>query len=499
MASTAIRSIEDLPGPRGVPGLGNALQVRRDQLHLMAERWCREYGPVFRFDLGPRRIVGVGDVSVINEILRERPERFRRWTEIAAIVKETGADGVFAAEGEDWRRQRRLAVTALNSNHLQRYFGVIRLATERLYGRFTAAAREGAPFAIHDHFKSFTLDVTCALAFGHDLATGTPVADLRPHIDRVFAMTGRRINAPFPYWRRVKLPADRALDRSLAELRLAAEHFIEQGRARIRARPELREQPENFLEAMLVAQEIEGRFSDEELFGNTITMLLAGEDTTAATLAWTTWLIVQHPEVQEHLAHEARELLGDARLAIDHDTAAQFAFGEAVLREAMRLKPVAPVQAAESLSDAMVADVRVPAGTRLLLLTRHAAKDEGSSAPPEDFDPIRWLRPGNGHDPKRFLAFGAGPRFCPGRNLAFIEAKAALAMLARNFRLLPDPAARPVRELLTFTMSPQGLRVRLQARSAPARRSLSDDRSSHRTGTACPGPGASAPSISRAR
>jgi cytochrome P450 len=109
----------------------------------MAERWCREYGPLFRFDLGPRRIVGVGDLSAINEILRQRPERFRRWTEIATIVKENGADRVFAAEGEDWRRQRRLAVTAVNSNHLQRYFGVIRLATERLYDRFAAAAREG--------------------------------------------------------------------------------------------------------------------------------------------------------------------------------------------------------------------------------------------------------------------------------------------------------------------------------------------------------------------
>lgn len=468
MASTATRSIEELPGPRGLPGLGNALQVRGGRLHLMAERWCGEYGPVFRFDLGPRRIVGVGDLSTIHEILRQRPEGFRRWTEIAAISKENGADGVFAAEGEDWRRQRRLAVTALNSNHLQRYFGVIRLATERLHDRLVAAARQGAPVAIHEQFKSFTLDVTCALAFGHDLSAGTPVADLRPHIDRLFAMTARRMNAPFPYWRRVKLPADRALDRSIAELRVAAAHFIEQARQRIHARPELREQPENFLEAMLAAQELEGRFSEEELFGNTITMLLAGEDTTAATLAWTTWLLVEQPDVQEQLTAEADELLGDARLAGDYETAAQFAFGEAVLREGVRLKPVAPVLAVESLSDAVIAGVHVPAGTRLLLLTRHAANHPGGSTRPEDFDPTRWLQAASGgHDPKRFLAFGAGPRFCPGRNLAFLEAKAALAMLARNFRLLPDSAARPVREVFTFTMTPSGLRVRLQARSRP--------------------------------
>ena len=151
MASTALRSIDDLPGPRGLPGVGNALQVQRGHLHLAAERWCREHGSMFRFDVGPRRIVGVGELSAINEILRQRPERYRRWTELAAIVKENGADGVFAAEGEDWRRQRRLAVTALNSNHLQRYFGVIRLATERLYDRLAAAARLNAPFAIHQH------------------------------------------------------------------------------------------------------------------------------------------------------------------------------------------------------------------------------------------------------------------------------------------------------------------------------------------------------------
>jgi len=479
MASTALRSVEDLPGPRGLPGLGNALGVRRGQLHLVAERWCREYGPVFRFDLGPRRIVGVGDLSAINEILRQRPERFRRWTELAEIVKENGADGVFAAEGEHWRRQRRLAVTALNSNNLQRYFGVIRLATERLYDRLAVVAGEGAPFAIHEQFKSFTLEVTCALAFGYDLATETPSADLRPHIDRVFAMTARRLNAPFPYWRRVKLPADRALDRSLRELRAAAGHFIEQGRARMHARPELREQPENFLEAMLAAQELEGRLSEEELFGNTITMLLAGEDTTAATLAWAAWLLVGHPDVQEELASEAGDLLGDAPLALDHETVAQFAFADAVLRESIRLKPVAPMLAIESLSDAEVADVHVPASTRLLLLTRHAAQREGGLARPEDFHPARWRVAGNGgHDPKSFLAFGAGPRFCPGRNLAFLEAKAALAMLARNFRLLPDPAAGPVRELFTFTMTPHGLRVRLKARSAPPLSRLpSEDRS----------------------
>jgi cytochrome P450 len=65
------------------------------------------------------------------------------------------------------------------------------------------------------------------------------------------------------------------------------------------------------------------------------------------------------------------------------------------------------------------------------------------------------------------LAFGAGPRFCPGRNLAFLEAKTALAMLARNFEITLDRTAPPVKERFAFTMAPSGLHVRLERRDRP--------------------------------
>jgi cytochrome P450 len=100
--------------------LGNAHQVRPSTLHSVAEGWCGRYGPVFRFDLGPRRIVCVADTESINVILRDRPEGFRRWRELKQNADESGFSGVFVAEGDEWRRQRRLAVTALNSNQLHR-------------------------------------------------------------------------------------------------------------------------------------------------------------------------------------------------------------------------------------------------------------------------------------------------------------------------------------------------------------------------------------------
>jgi cytochrome P450 len=283
----------------------------------------------------------------------------------------------------------------------------------------------------------------------------------------VFATSARRLNSPIRYWRWLKLPADRALERSLARLKLAVGEFVEDARARMHARPELREHPENFLEGMIAAQEREGRYSDEELFGNTMTMLLAGEDTTAISLAWTTWFLARHPDVQQQLAAEARELLGDEASPSSHEIVSQFSYGDAVLREAMRLKPAAVAIVVEAIEETEVAGVRIPAGTRLMLLTRHAATQNANFARAQMFEPTRWLTSENGaREAKSFLAFGAGPRFCPGRNLAFLEGKAALAMLARNFEIRLHPTAGPVKERFAFTMAPSGLEVHLDRRVA---------------------------------
>jgi cytochrome P450 len=144
-------------------------------------------------------------------------------------------------------------------------------------------------------------------------------------------------------------------------------------------------------------------------------------------------------------------------------------YGEAVLRESMRLKPVAPLIGVEPLADTTLAGTHIPAGTRLMLLTRHASIHGGGFERASDFDPERWLGDGDegrpAHDPKTFLPFGAGPRFCPGRNLAFLEAKSAMALIARNFEVELDDSNGAVNEQFSFTMIPRGLRVRLRERA----------------------------------
>jgi cytochrome P450 len=480
---SAPRSIGELPGPRGLPLLGSAHQLARaSQAHLKAEAWARRYGPIVRVDIGPRRIIGISDAQEINRILRERPHNFRRWRDQETIFREmkasttgdlSGAVGVVAAEGEEWKRQRRLVVTALNSNHLHRYFHVIRTAAGRLRVRLEQAAQAERAFEITQDLCAYTVDVTSALAFGVDLNTlERGENELQSHIQRALQMTARRLAMPVRYWRWVRLPADRALDRSMLEIRKAVLGFIEQAKARMVARPELYEKPENFLEGMLAAQRADGAITDEEIIANVSTLLNAGEDTTAHTLAWTVWFLASRPQILERLAEEARSVLGGGELPADHTMIEQLDYCEAVIRESMRLKTVGPLLTLEPLVDTTICDTHIPAGTRLLLLLRQAGLHDGEHA--SEFRPERWLNQQDDESAPKSLAFGAGPRFCPGRNLAFLESKAAIAMIARNFTIELDDSHGAVREAFHFAMVPKGLRVRLHERSSAGQAAASD-------------------------
>jgi cytochrome P450 len=466
---SAVREIAQLPGPRGLPLIGNGLQLLpMSARHLRIEAWCERYGPIFAFRAAGKRWVALADQDEINVLLRDRPNGFRRLREMEKAFEEPGFAGVFSVEGEPWKRQRGLVVRALNANHLHRRYDVIQTATQRLQQRLRERASTGESFAITRLFTSFSVDVASTLAFGHDLNTlERGEVELQVHIERVTGMIAFRSVFPFAYWRFFALPVDRAYRRSVMALRVAIAGFIEQARTQLRERPRLWQEPENLLQAMLVAQEQDNTFTDAEIVGNVYTLLLAGEDTTAHTLAWTIALLAERPDIQARLAQEAVAVLGQAPFPADHEAVARLPYCEAVLRESMRLKPVSVMDSYEPLADTTICGTRIPAETRVLLLKRHVSRSDGGP----DFDPDRWLDHDERDSPdqKSFLNFGAGPRFCPGRNLAFLEAKSALAMIARDFEIELDESAGPVREHFGFTMVPTGLRVRLRERRVQER------------------------------
>ena len=119
-APARVREIDDLPSPPGLPFFGNLLQVDRARIHQQVERWVPQYGPYFRFQLGNRRILAIADHAAMGALLRDRPDGFRRTKKLAEISAEIGsAVGVFGAEGEAWKRQRRMVMAGFDPRHLR--------------------------------------------------------------------------------------------------------------------------------------------------------------------------------------------------------------------------------------------------------------------------------------------------------------------------------------------------------------------------------------------
>ena len=473
-ATTRLRRYDDLPGPRPYPVVGNALQLDSRTSHLQMQRWCDEYGPIYRLRIGPRRVMVIGDHALVARVLRDRPEGFRRTSALETIWTEMGMQpGLFAVNGEVWKRQRRMVMAGFDPAHVKRYFPALQQVAAALARRWQKAAQQGQMIDLQADLMRYTVDTIAGLAFGAEVNTlETEGNVLQHHLDKIFPALGRRLLSPLPIWRWWRSAADRELERGVAEVNKAVDDFIAQARARLVADPSRHEHPENLLEAMLAAADEPGSgIDDKQVSGNVLTMLLAGEDTTANTIAWMIHLLWRHPAALQRAQAEVHAVVGDPARP-SWDEIAQLDFIEACAHETMRLKPVAPLLVMQALADTTLADVQVPKGMVVTTVMRRDSVSDEHVPRAAAFEPERWLAAGVGGaaalagSARRIsMPFGAGPRICPGRYLALLEMKMAMATLLGRFELdsVDTPDGQIAQEKLAFAMAPVGLTMRLRA------------------------------------
>jgi cytochrome P450 len=468
--SAPAREIDDLPSPRGLPLIGNLHQLPPATHHLTLERWAAELGTPYAFHFATTPVTVWNDIELSHAVMRERPHRYRRYAPIENILKEFGCNGLFSVEGAAWEPQRRLVMQALSIPHIKAFYPTLAAITERLRRRWEAAARAGRVVEMTEDLKRFTVDVTSALAFGEDPNTlENERVLIQEQIAMLLPMLMARVNAPFAYWHYVKFPRDRKFDDAMRDVHRHIRELMARTRARMRDEAAsgalAADAPRNLLEAMLALRDAPGSgITDDEVAANVLTMLVAGEETTATSIAWALLFLGADDALQARVAADARRVLGASPVCPSYAAMRELDLCEAVCTEASRLHPVAPYISLEPLEEVRLQGVRLPAGTKMFLLNRPAMLDARNYADPGRYDPDRWLHAApqhQTHEARAYLQFGAGPRVCPGRHLAAVEMRLVLSMLMANFiaQLATNPA--DIREVCEFVVVPSEMPVRL--------------------------------------
>jgi len=166
-----------------------------------------------------------------------------------------------------------------------------------------------------------------------------------------------------------------------------------------------------------------------------INFMLAGRDTTATLLTWTTYLLASHPDIMKRVIEEISTLKGQPPT---YDDISRFQYLEFVLKESMRLYSPVPGVArwAEKADILPGGNIAIPAGTRVRYHSFFLHRDPKYWDDPLVFKPERWQNQASliKHS-YQYIPFHAGPTACLGRKMAILEAKCMMILLLQNFEL----------------------------------------------------------------
>jgi cytochrome P450 len=411
------------PAVDGWPLVGNTVQFMRDPFGFYDR--AGTYGDVVRMSAFGREVVQIRHPEPIRRLLVEEQDRYRKSALLRDATAEIAPEGLFAVEGEQWRRIREVVQPSFTARAVQSYADVVVEETAALAERLDDGQRIDVAAAT----KSLTLDVLGRSMFGQDFRDlAGEVADATEAInDRLEIGSVSRL---LPPW--VPTPTNRRFRRSMDVLDGVIADLVEERRAR--------DAPGEDLFGRLVAARERGALDDAELRDQVFTFLFAGHETTSMALAYTLCSLAGTPSVYDRLVAEADALDGDPTVAdlpsLDHT--------ERVVDEGLRLYPPVFALFREPTEDVRIRGYHLPAGTELSLPSYSVHRDERWWDDPLTFDPDRWR--GERDRPEyAYFPFGGGPRACIGSRFATLELRLALATLARRVRFdLPaDQSAHP--------------------------------------------------------
>ena len=413
------------PGPRGHFLIGNLIAFRRDVLGLLLDS-RREFGDVVRFHLGPMIIHQVSHPDYVKQVLVTNQHCYNKHTRSSAKIADITGPGLLTSNGDAWLDQRRLMQPVFNAQRLVAYTGLIVEATDRMLDSWQARAAAGQPLDVASEMMRLTCTIVAQVLLGADVSAD--IDEVEQSATKVMEHTWRRLEhvvSP-PLWlptpgnlrfRSAKRRLDKIVYRLIAERRGAT--------------------AKNDLLALLLKARDDttgGGMSEQQLHNETITLLLAGHETTANALSWTWYLLARNPKWRQQTRDEVVGLLGGR--AVTTEELPRLDLVTRVFQEAMRLYPPIWIMERRVLEDDRIGGYHIPAGSSLEISPYVIHRHPEFWDDPENFNPERFTPQHGASRPQYvYLPFGGGQRLCIGSHLALLEARVIVSRVLQRFRL----------------------------------------------------------------
>ncbi|HEV2388268.1 MAG TPA: cytochrome P450 [Candidatus Acidoferrales bacterium] len=438
------------PGPRGLPWLGVTFPLLRDPLGLL-ERLGREYGDVscLRYWRGSRILLN--SPETVEQVLVVQHQKFTKGILLQLVARRLLGRGLLTSEGELWRRQRRLAQPAFHKARIVGYAPVM----VKLAGEHTADWRGGEERDLAAEMMQIALRIAVLTLFGMELKE--EAVAVGEGLGAIMRRDLRRMRAPIKLPRKFPTPANRRAEQGYALLEGMVNRLIDEKRRNGSGLP-----GDDLLSRLMEAADEDGtRMSARQLRDETMTLLLAGHETTALTLAWTWYLLAQNPAAEARLHAEIDAVL--RRRPPTADDLDRLPYLQAVVNESLRLYPPAYTIGRTSSEPIDLNGYHFPRDTTFLMSAWVAHRDPRHFSDPLAFRPERWLEAPAPH-PFAYFPFGGGPRRCIGQPFALMEAALVIATVAARFRFRLAPGRGVVPEPLVTLRPKHGIRMRIEER-----------------------------------
>jgi cytochrome P450 len=435
-----------------LPFLGMTLAIRKDALGTLRSV-AREYGDIVRLPVAFQERIFLNHPDFIEQVLVIQQAKFHKSDLTKQIVGGLLGQGLLVSEGEFWRRQRRLAQPAFHRARIQEYAATMTESIERHIRDWRDAEQRD----LAAEMMALTLDVAVRTLFG----TTLPAEAQQVGHSMTFLMRYQlgRQRSPVRLPESWPTPRNNRARRERAFLDSLVYGFIEEHRSHNGANHR-----GDLLSLLVSAMDEDGtQMTPQQLRDETMTLFLAGHETTAQMLAWTWYLLSQNPAAEARLHEELQSVL--AGRPPDSSDFVRLSYLRAVMSEVLRLYPPAYITARTSIEPCRIGGYDFPAGSTMLMSQWVMHRDPRFYDDPDTFRPERWLEGLEDRLPSgAYLPFGDGPRRCIGQGFALLEAALVIGTLAQRFqfRLVPR---HPVDPEPLITLRPRnGISMTLHAR-----------------------------------